>query len=66
MKKKNKKRPYTADCYILKVRLSDDERRALETLAEQLGTTVSSVVRQFIRRTAKMPCTFDELDGEDA
>jgi hypothetical protein len=37
--------------YMLRVRMSEDERRQLQFLADEDGLTVSDAVRQLIRRT---------------
>jgi hypothetical protein len=36
--------------YMLRVRMSDDERRQLEWLADEDGLTASDAVRQLVRR----------------
>ena len=36
--------------YMLRVRMSDDERRQLQWLADEDGLTASDAVRQLIRR----------------
>lgn len=36
--------------YMLRVKMSDDERRMLEALALRQGLTASDIVRQLIRR----------------
>lgn len=47
--------------YMLRVRLNRDERAAIRALAKRLGTNVSEVVRQLIRRPAGLPVAYDEL-----
>ena len=37
--------------YMLRVRMSDDERRQLQFLAAEDGLTASDAIRQLIRRT---------------
>jgi hypothetical protein len=37
--------------YMLRVRMSDDERRQLQWLADEEGLTASDAVRQLIRRS---------------
>ena len=37
--------------YMLRVRMSEDERRQLQFLADEDGLTASDAVRQLIRRT---------------
>ena len=36
--------------YMLRVRMSDDERRQLQWLADEEGLTASDAVRQLVRR----------------
>jgi hypothetical protein len=37
--------------YMLRVRMSEDERRQLQFLADEDGLTASDTIRQLIRRT---------------
>jgi hypothetical protein len=41
--------PLTRD-FMLRVRMTEDERKMLETLAARQGLTSSDVVRQLVRR----------------
>lgn len=36
--------------YMLRVRMTEDERQMLEALAEKSGLTASDIVRQLVRR----------------
>lgn len=36
--------------YMLRVRMTDDEKQMLEALSERAGQTASEIVRQLVRR----------------
>lgn len=47
--------------FMLRVRLSVEEKFAVREMARRLNTSTSEIVRQLLRRAAGLPCTYDEV-----